>query len=184
MLKNHIFEAVTKLIIIPLFVTVSGVLLSLYLYQLIASCNNEKMIGNVLTATLELIDRKQSVINYSNVLPVGNYHPADSLLFYEKPINLEHIRYYDNLLNEPNFYLEMDIQLFGQLAAFRRRDEWLVDDYGDQKTDSARISVRDDIYKQLSYEKEILTAEISFLRGEISRDSLQFVRDTSFRKYL
>ena len=161
-----------------------GALISISSYEFVSNFKNERILSSILSSTIESIRSKRSEITISSTLPIVNYDFSDTLLFYDKPIILEYDIFYDNLLRESDLYLKMDVDFYIQLLNFKKNHKRLLEAYANQLTDSLRNNVKEDIRKQLAYEEEILRAEVDFLDGRISQDSLQLVRDTSFRKYL
>lgn len=172
-----------KKILKEIGIVVFGTLLSLFSYEYISSSKNEKKIINVINATIQSIEKKESELSFLNITPIfSDYNPKDTLFVHREPIDFEYDIFYDRLLGSEDMSLKMDSEFYEQIVRFKIRHKKLINRYLTKENDSLRKKIKRDIVLQIAEEKEILKGEIDYLEDKISKDSLWLIRNTTFRK--
>lgn len=165
-------------------IVIFGCLLSLYAFEYNSNIKNEKKIINLINAAIQSIEKKQTELEHTNIKPIFEYNPKDTLYFHKEPFDFEYDIFYDRLIASEDTYLKMDSEFYKKIISFKIKHKKIINRYLTKENDFFRNKVKRNINLIMAEEKEILKGEIDYLENKISKDSLLLIRNTAFRKYI
>lgn len=162
-----------------------GILLSLAVQEIMEKYKAKKTTKKILTISISSVDRELSklyLLNFNTA--VFDYKAKDTLFIHRKPIEIRLKENYDMLLKDPDVIRQMDADFHDKIEKFKDDHDRLSSWYNRLPNDFERNKLKDEIIGKLYYQKEVLVAELDYLKSKISKDSLIDVRENAFRKYI
>lgn len=162
-----------------------GILLSLGVQEIKEKYRAKKKSKKILTLSISSVDRELSklyLLNFNTA--VFDYNAKDTLYIHRRPIEVRLKENYNMLLKDPDVIRQMDADFHDNIEKFKDDNDRLTKWYNTLPSDFERNKLKNKIIGELYYQKEVLTAELDFLKNKISKDSLIDVRENAFRKYI